>query len=78
MTRAPERKSGRAPFPQGEWGKAARARAYQHVPGQKTRTDKMGLDATIPWRDYEGRLRTTEERMDFRRVKYPPNPLKDA
>lgn len=50
----------------------------RHVPGQKTRTDKMGLDATIPWRDYEGRLRTTEERLDFRRVKYPPNPLKDA
>ncbi|GAB4400847.1 MAG: UbiD family decarboxylase [Anaerolineales bacterium] len=47
-----------------------------HVPGQKTRTDKMGLDATIPWRDHAGRLRSAEERAEFRRVKYPPTPLR--
>lgn len=48
----------------------------RHVPGQKTRTDKMGLDATVPWRDHAGRLLGEEERLDFRRVNYPPSPLK--
>jgi len=49
-----------------------------HVPGQKTRTAKMGLDATIPWRTLyrvqysarEGRLRSEGERAAFRRVGY--------
>jgi UbiD family decarboxylase len=43
----------------------------RHVPGQKSRTAKMGLDATIPWRAPDGRLRTPEERSEFHRVKYP-------
>lgn len=41
------------------------------APGQKARTSKMGLDATIPWRDRSGRLRTPKEREKFRRVCYP-------
>ncbi len=41
-----------------------------YVPGQKTRTAKMGLDATIPWRTRDGRLRSEEERAAFRRVGY--------
>ena len=42
------------------------------VPGQKARTAKMGLDATIPWRTREGRLRSDEERAAFRRLEYEP------
>jgi len=42
-----------------------------HMPGQKSRTAKMGLDATIPWRAPDGRLRTLQERAEFHRVKYP-------
>ncbi|HEY4721140.1 MAG TPA: UbiD family decarboxylase domain-containing protein, partial [Anaerolineae bacterium] len=34
-----------------------------HVPGQKTRTAKMGLDATIPW---------GTSREDFEKVRYDP------
>jgi UbiD family decarboxylase len=41
-----------------------------HVPGQKARTAKMGLDATIPWLTRDGRLRSEEERAAFRRVGY--------
>ena len=41
-----------------------------HVPGQKTRTAKLGLDATIPWRTPEGRLRSEEERAAFLRAGY--------
>lgn len=41
-----------------------------HVPGQKTRTSKMGLDATIPWHTPSGKLRTEAERAAFRRVGY--------
>lgn len=41
-----------------------------YVPGQKTRTAKMGLDATIPWRTRDGRLRSEEERAAFWRVGY--------
>jgi UbiD family decarboxylase len=41
-----------------------------HAPGQKTRTGKMGLDATIPWRAPDGRVRIPEERAQFRRVRY--------
>jgi 2,5-furandicarboxylate decarboxylase 1 len=41
-----------------------------HIPGQKARTSKMGLDATIPWYKPTGELRTMEERGEFRRVGY--------
>ena len=40
------------------------------VPGQKARTSKMGLDATIPWHTPSGRLRTEAEREAFKRVDY--------
>ena len=42
----------------------------RHVPGQKTRTAKMGIDATIPWRKDSGTLRTKEEIADFAQVCY--------
>ncbi len=41
-----------------------------HVQGKKSLTSKMGLDATIPWRTLEGKLRTEEEREGFKKVKY--------
>jgi 2,5-furandicarboxylate decarboxylase 1 len=40
------------------------------VPGQKARSAKMGLDATIPWTDYRGHLLTQADRDDFRKVRY--------
>jgi 2,5-furandicarboxylate decarboxylase 1 len=40
------------------------------VPGQKARTAKMGLDATVPWMAQDGHLRTPEERAAFLRVQY--------
>jgi len=40
------------------------------VPGQKARTSKMGLDATIPWHTPSGRLRSEGERQAFKRVGY--------
>jgi 2,5-furandicarboxylate decarboxylase 1 len=40
------------------------------IPGQKTRTTKMGLDATIPWHTPLGELRSAEERKAFKRVRY--------
>ncbi len=43
-----------------------------HVPGQKSRTAKMGLDATIPWVAPDGHERTAEERAEFLRVDYAP------
>jgi UbiD family decarboxylase len=43
-----------------------------HVPGRKARTAKMGLDATIPWRTQDGRLRSEEDRSAFGRVAYDP------
>ena len=43
-----------------------------HVPGQKARTAKMGLDATIPWVAPDGHERTAEERAEFLRVDYAP------
>ena len=43
-----------------------------HVPGGKTRTSKMGLDATIPWVSPDGELSSDEERMSFSRVSYQP------
>lgn len=42
-----------------------------HVQGQKSRTAKMGLDATIPWVDHDGHERTMQERAGFVRVVYP-------
>jgi UbiD family decarboxylase len=41
------------------------------VPGQKARSAKMGLDATIPWTDARGRLLTSDEREAFRKVPFP-------
>jgi UbiD family decarboxylase len=38
-----------------------------HVPGQKSRTAKMGLDATIPWDSPDGCTRLHE----FKRVSFP-------
>lgn len=43
-----------------------------HVPGAKSRTAKMGLDATIPWLAPDGHERTLEERLEFMRVDYAP------
>jgi len=40
------------------------------VPGQKARSAKMGLDATIPWRDPGGRALSQLEREGFRKVSY--------
>ncbi len=40
------------------------------TPGQKARSAKMGLDATIPWTDHDGRLLSPEERQEFYRVPY--------
>ena len=40
------------------------------VPGQKARTAKMGLDATIPWLDGAGRQLSQAERDGFRKVGY--------
>jgi len=42
-----------------------------HRPGEKSRTAKMGLDATIPWRKPTGALRTEGERAAFAKVEYP-------
>jgi UbiD family decarboxylase len=41
-----------------------------HAPGEKTRTTKMGLDATIPWRKPNGEPRSEEERAAFHRIRY--------
>jgi len=40
------------------------------VPGQKARSAKMGLDATIPWADAAGRALSQAERGGFRKVAY--------
>jgi 2,5-furandicarboxylate decarboxylase 1 len=40
------------------------------VPGQKARSAKMGLDATIPWADIAGRPLSPSERDGFRKVLY--------
>jgi UbiD family decarboxylase len=42
------------------------------IPGEKARTAKMGLDATIPWVAEDGHPRTQEERAPFLRVGYVP------
>jgi 2,5-furandicarboxylate decarboxylase 1 len=41
-----------------------------HAPGEKSRTTKMGLDATIPWRKPNGEPRSREERAAFHRIRY--------
>jgi 2,5-furandicarboxylate decarboxylase 1 len=46
-----------------------------HVPGAKSRTAKMGLDATIPWLKPDGSLRSEQERAAFRKVRYAEVPL---
>jgi len=40
------------------------------VPGQKARSAKMGLDATIPWTDKMSRPLSPEERSGFHKVTY--------
>jgi UbiD family decarboxylase len=40
------------------------------VPGQKARSAKMGLDATIPWTDSSGRSLSRAERVGFQKVRY--------
>jgi UbiD family decarboxylase len=40
------------------------------VPGQKARSAKMGLDATIPWTDRTGRHLSQTQRDAFRKVGY--------
>jgi UbiD family decarboxylase len=42
------------------------------IPGQKARSDKLGLDATIPWTDPSGRPLTEAERAGFLKVRYSP------
>lgn len=48
-----------------------------HVPGAKSRTAKLGVDATIPWLKPSGELRTESELAAFHRVKYRPVSLAD-
>jgi 2,5-furandicarboxylate decarboxylase 1 len=48
-----------------------------HIPGQKARTSKMGLDATIPWVSLDGRRRTPAEIAGFHRVSYSSVDLSD-
>lgn len=47
-----------------------KARPGGAAPGQKARTAKMGLDATIPWTDRAGRALDPAERASFRKVPY--------
>jgi len=47
-----------------------------HVAGQKSRTAKMGIDATIPWRKADGTLRNQAERDAFKTVRYAPVDLR--
>jgi UbiD family decarboxylase len=42
----------------------------QQRPGEKARTAKMGLDATIPWTDASGRRLTAAEREGYHKVRY--------
>jgi UbiD family decarboxylase len=42
------------------------------VPGQKARTSKMGIDATVPWIAPDGHVRDLAERAEFLRVDYAP------
>jgi 2,5-furandicarboxylate decarboxylase 1 len=45
----------------------------RHVPGEKSRTAKMGLDATVWWEPSVGR----PDRAGYERVRYEPVDLKD-
>ncbi|MGQ9627654.1 MAG: UbiD family decarboxylase [Anaerolineae bacterium] len=47
------------------------------IPGQKARTSKMGLDATIPWQTPTGRPRTPSERQAFKKIKYEEIDLRE-
>ncbi len=49
----------------------------RQVPGQKARSTKLGVDATIPWADHTGRRLSQEERAAFRKVRYEPIDLGD-
>jgi UbiD family decarboxylase len=49
----------------------------QHAMGQKSRTAKMGIDATVPWIAPDGHQRTLDERLEFLRVDYEPVDLED-
>ena len=40
------------------------------IPGQKARTSKMGLDATIPWQTLTGKPRSLAERRAFQKIRY--------
>jgi UbiD family decarboxylase len=40
------------------------------MPGQKARSAKMGLDATVPWADYTGHILSAQERGAFHKVGY--------
>jgi 2,5-furandicarboxylate decarboxylase 1 len=40
------------------------------IPGQKARSAKMGLDATIPWTDGTGHSLSRAERESFQKVRY--------
>jgi len=42
----------------------------KRVPGQKARSAKMGLDATIPWTDHLDRSQSPEDRAGFQKVHY--------
>jgi UbiD family decarboxylase len=48
-----------------------------HVPGQKARTAKMGLDATVPWVAPDGHVRELAQRAEFLRVDYAPVELSE-
>ncbi len=41
-----------------------------HTPGEKARSAKMGVDATIPWTDAVGRVLSRSERDEFCKVGY--------
>jgi UbiD family decarboxylase len=44
----------------------------KHVPGEKVRSAKLGLDATIPWTGHGGDTLSAEQRAGFRKVRYEP------
>jgi 3-polyprenyl-4-hydroxybenzoate decarboxylase len=58
----------------------------RHAPGQKSRTTKLALDATIPWLHDDGSPRSPQEINAFRRNlyqtidtgQYLENPTKDV
>jgi 2,5-furandicarboxylate decarboxylase 1 len=44
----------------------------RHAPGQKVRSAKMGLDATIPWTNHAGHALQPDERAGYQKVHYGP------